>query len=317
MRGVGRTGGAEGDLFGEELEHGGPFTAGAADDLVVGGFAADVVVGGDGGEDGDAGGFGEGLGFAGAVILVDDHAGDADIAAHFAEVVDGGADVVGDVEGLEVVGADDDDLLAHVAGDREAEAAADDVAQEVEEDVVEAPFVEAEFFQEFEAVDDAAAAAAAADFGAAEFHGEDAVADEADVADGDFLAGGFFLGGGLDDGGAGAAAEEEAGGVAFRVAADEEDALALLGHHVAEVGEGEALADAALAVDGDDLRLFLGRGGDDGVGLDGGFEAEGFGHARLGHVSGSVGSGGGGDGVHGLLQSSVILRQAGSLKAVR
>jgi predicted deacetylase len=39
------------------------------------------------------------------------------------------------------------------------------------------------------------------------------------------------------------------------VAADEQDLLALLRHHVAQVGEREALADAALAVDGDDLGL--------------------------------------------------------------
>jgi hypothetical protein len=45
------------------------------------------------------------------------------------------------------------------------------------------------------------------------------------------------------------------GGVALRVAADQQDLLALLRHHVTQVGEREALADAALAVDGDDLGL--------------------------------------------------------------
>ena len=109
--------------------------------------------------------------------------GDPDIAAHLAEIFDRRADVVGDVERLQVVRADHDDLLAHVAGDRQAEAAAHHVAQEVEQHVVEAPLVEAELFEQFEAVDDAAAAAAAPDFRAAEFHGEDAVALEADVAD--------------------------------------------------------------------------------------------------------------------------------------
>ncbi len=84
----------------------------------------------------------EGRGLAGAVVLVHDHAGDADVAAELAEVFDRRADVVGDVERLQVVGADDDHLLAHVAGDRQAEAAADDVAEEVEEHVVEAPLVE-------------------------------------------------------------------------------------------------------------------------------------------------------------------------------
>ena len=130
---------------------------------------------------------------AGAVVLVDDHAGDADIAAELAEIFDRRADVVGDVERLQVVRADDDDLLAHVAGDRQAEAAADHVAQEVEQDVVEAPFVEAELLEQLEAVDDAAPAAAAADLGPAELHGEDAVALEADVADLDLLAGELLL----------------------------------------------------------------------------------------------------------------------------
>jgi hypothetical protein len=51
-----------------------------------------------------------------------------------------------------------------------------------------------------------------------------------------------------------AAAEQQRGGVALRVAADQQHLLALLRHHVAEVGEREALADAALAVDRDDLR---------------------------------------------------------------
>jgi hypothetical protein len=150
--------------------------------------------------------------------------------------------------------ADDDDLLAHVARDRQAEAAADHVAQEVEQHVVEAPVVEAELFQRLEAVDDAAPAAAAADLGAAEFHRVDAVALEAHVADGHRVAGQLLPAAGLDDGRAGLAAEQQAGGVALRVAADQQHLLALLRHHVTQVGQGEALADATLAVDGDDLR---------------------------------------------------------------
>jgi len=43
--------------------------------------------------------------------------------------------------------------------------------------------------------------------------------------------------------------------------------LALLRHHVGEVGQREALADAALAVDRDDLG-FLGRLGGHGIRLD-------------------------------------------------
>ena len=119
--------------------------------------------------------------------------------------------------------------------------------------------MEAQLLEQLEAVDDAAAAAAAANFRATQLHGEDAVALEAHVADLHLFASEFLLGRGLDDGGAGLAAEEKGGGVALRVAADQQHALALLRHHVAEVGEREALADATLAVDGDDLRLLLGR----------------------------------------------------------
>jgi hypothetical protein len=53
--------------------------------------------------------------------------------------------------------------------------------------------VEAELLEQLEAVDDAAPAAAATDLGAAELHGEDAVALEADVADGDGSPAAFFF----------------------------------------------------------------------------------------------------------------------------
>ena len=72
-------------------------------------------------------------------------------------------------------------------------AAADHVAQEVEQDIVEIPVVEAELLQQFEPVDDATPAAAAADLGPAKLHREDARALEADVADLHFLAGQFSL----------------------------------------------------------------------------------------------------------------------------
>ena len=59
-----------------------PGAVGAADDFVVRALAADVFVGGNGCQDRDALRlFGKGLSFAGAVILVDDHAGNADITA--------------------------------------------------------------------------------------------------------------------------------------------------------------------------------------------------------------------------------------------
>ena len=131
---------------------------------------------------------------AGAVILVDDHARHADIAAELAEILHRRADIVGDVERLQIVRADDDHLLRHVPRDRQAEAAADHVAQEIEQHIVEVPVVEAELFQQLEAMDDPAPAATAADLGPAKLHGEDAVALEADIADGDFLAGQLLLG---------------------------------------------------------------------------------------------------------------------------
>ena len=135
-----------------------------------------------------------GVGHRGADEAVAQHVrAERIVAAELLEVLDGRADVVGDVQRLQVVGADDDHLLAHVAGDRQAEAAAHHVAQEVEQHVVEPPLVESELLQQLEAVDDAAPAAAAPDLGAAEFHRVDAVALEADVTDLHFLPGELLL----------------------------------------------------------------------------------------------------------------------------
>ena len=116
--------------------------------------------------------------------------------------------------------------------------------------------METEFFQGFEAVDDAASPAATTHFRAAQLHGKHAIALEADIADADRLASQFEARRGLDDGGAGFAAEQQAGGIALGVAADQQHFFTLLGHHVAEVGQGKALADTALAVNSDDLCLF-------------------------------------------------------------
>ena len=110
--------------------------------------------------------------------------------------------------------------MAHVARNRQTKAAADHVAQKVEQDEVKTPIVETEFFQGFEAVDDAASTAAATHFRAAQLHGKHAIALEADIADADRLTGELEARGGLDDGGAGFAAEQQAGSVALRVATD-------------------------------------------------------------------------------------------------
>ncbi len=177
----------------DSASNSGPRGIRRTDDLVIGALAADVVVLRDRGENRNADGICKGLSLARPVVLVDHQAGDPDIAAEIAEVFHRRADIVGDIERLQVVGSDDDNLLAHVAGNRQAEAAADHVAEEIEQDEIEIPVMEAELLERLEAVDDAAAAAAATDFRSAELHGVDAVALEADIGDLDvetgFLAG--------------------------------------------------------------------------------------------------------------------------------
>ena len=199
MSGLGRRGGRFGDVLREELEDFCPFAAGPADDLVAGALATNVIVSRDRGQYRNPRRIGKCLGFTRAVILVDDEAGNTDVAAELAEVFHRRADVVGDIQRLQVVGADDDDFLAHVACNRQAEAAAYDVTKKIEKHVVEVPIVEPKFFEQFEAVDDSAAAASSADFGTAEFHREHTIAHEADVADLHGIAGKFLLRRGFED----------------------------------------------------------------------------------------------------------------------
>ena len=71
-------------------------------------------------------------------------------------------------------------------------AAAHHIAEEIKQHVIKIPFVEAEFFHQLEAMNDAASAAAAADFRATQFHGVDAIADETDIADFDLFTGLFL-----------------------------------------------------------------------------------------------------------------------------
>ena len=234
-----------------------PGTVGCANDFVARTFAADVFIGRNGGQNRNARIGSKGLSLAGTVIFVDDHASHADVATELAEVLDRAAHVVGHIQRLQVVGGDHDDFLAHIASNRQTETAADHVAKEVKQHKVKAPLMKTEFFKGFKTVDDAAATAAATDLGTTEFHGIDAISNETNVANLDFFTREFFLGRGFDDGGAGFATEQQTGGVALGVATDEQHLLALLGHHVTEVGQGEAFANAALAINGNDLG-FLG-----------------------------------------------------------
>jgi hypothetical protein len=88
---------------------------------------------------------------------------------------------------------DNNNLLAHVASDWQAEAATNHIAQKIEQYVVETPIVEAELLEGFEAVDDAATTAAATDLGATKLHRVNAVALEANIANLERLTRQFFL----------------------------------------------------------------------------------------------------------------------------
>ena len=116
--------------------------------------------------------------------------------------------------------------------------------------------MEPQLFQQFEPVDDAAPAAAPAHFGPAQLHREDAAAFEADIADLHLFPRQLFAGRGLDNRGAGLAAEQKAGRIRFRITADQQHPFAHFGHHVAQVGQREGLADAAFSIDCDDLGFF-------------------------------------------------------------
>ena len=107
---------------------------------------------------------------------------------------------------------------------------------------------------------------------------------------------------GFNDGRAGFTAEQQRGGIALRIAADEQHFLPLLRHHVGQIGEGETLADSPLPVDGDDL------GPDPGSFRTG----EQVAFSGPGRVLGDRF-------IHACscLQSSTIFRQSGSSKAVR
>ena len=117
--------------------------------------------------------------------------------------------------------------------------------------------MEPQLFQQFKAVDDATTTAATAHFRPAQFHRKDPATLKADVANLHLFARQLFLCRGFDDRGASFATKQQARGVRLRVAADQQHTFAHFGHHVRQVGQREAFADATLAIDRDDLG-FLG-----------------------------------------------------------
>ena len=268
-----------------------PITIRTPDDLVIGTLAPDLFMRRNGGENRNPSRRCKCLRLAGAVVFVNHHAGHADIAAQSSEIFDRRTDVIGDIERLEIVRADDDDFLAQIAGNRQPEAAAHHIAQKVEQHVIKIPVVEAQPFQQLEAVNNAAPATAAPDLGAAEFHRKHTIALKTDVADGDLLTGFFLLAGDAENRRAIAPTEQQRRGVALGIAADQEHFFTLLRHHVGQIGEREALADAALTIDRDDLGVLERRGAWRG-------NVDGYSHAMV-------------------LQSRIIFRQLGSPKAVR
>ena len=148
--------------------------------------------------------------------------------------------------------------MRHVACDGQTKAATDHVAQKIQKNVVEIPIMEAQLFQQLEPVNDATSATATTDFRPAKLHCKDAAPLEADIANLDLFTSELLLGRCLDDRGAGLAAKQKGRRVRLGIAADQQNPLAHLGHHVAEVGEGERLADAALSIDGNDLGVLGG-----------------------------------------------------------
>ena len=63
---------------------------------------------------------------------------------------------------MEVIRPHHNHLLTHVPSNGEAEAPANHIAEKIEEDVIKAPLVEAELFEELKAMNDATPATAPA-----------------------------------------------------------------------------------------------------------------------------------------------------------
>ena len=178
-----------------------------------------------------------------------------------------GDDAVHRVDAVEVVGGDDHRAIGVLQGGREA--AADHVTEDVEDHHV-GVFQKVMLFQKLDGLADDIAAAAGAGWGAASLHTFHAV-----EAGGDVILGAEFFGvevdllEDVDDRGLQAAREGE-GGIMLRVAADLQHAFAHHGKRGREVRRGGGLADAALAVDGEDLGTVDADAGVEGD-LDGAF----------------------------------------------
>ena len=196
---------------------------------------------------------GEFIRLADTVIFVHDEAKAARATAVVRKVPYRRGDVVGSVERLAFVAADDDEFVGHRARDRRPEAAADDVAQEVEQHIVEVPLGEPPLLEQLKPEGDAAATAAARRLRAAELHAVHAVAFEHHVLGLEF----FRLAVGLEfrpraehcrDQGP---TEVRHDAVVLGIAAHLEDALVASGQLARDHAREERLTRAAFAVDRD------------------------------------------------------------------
>ena len=208
--------------------------------LVVGALLADIVILRDRGQHRNANSLGEGSRLTRAVILVDDHSGDADIAAELAEILHPPSRHCWRHRAIADRWEPTTTTFWHMSrAIGKAEAAADHVAKKVR--AARSPKSQS-WKPSFSSVSKPwmmpPPAAAAADLGSAKLHGEDAVSLEADIGNLELPrrrpSSSMDV---LDDRRAGAAdpTQSSGGRVALRIAADQQNLLAELGHHAGEV----------------------------------------------------------------------------------
>ena len=90
-------------IFGKVSKERTPFAVRMTDNFVACALAPNVFVGGYRGKFRNADCLAECLCLAFAIVFVDDHAGNTDIATEFSKVFDGGANVIRHVERLKVI----------------------------------------------------------------------------------------------------------------------------------------------------------------------------------------------------------------------